>query len=101
MGGSQVLFGSRVAKREAEGTVHTKHQLTQTEPKALFGNGVGRRQLFNLFIYCLLELNMLCDYVTRGYGDHSPLTEMVAAYLGEQGRSDPGDGAVGTRSALS
>ena len=23
----RVLFGSRVAKREAEGTVHTKHQL--------------------------------------------------------------------------
>ena len=25
-------------------------------------------------IYRLLELNMLCDCVTRGYGDHSPLT---------------------------
>jgi hypothetical protein len=25
-------------------------------------------------IYCLLELNMLCDCVTRGCGDHSPLT---------------------------
>jgi hypothetical protein len=25
-------------------------------------------------IYCLLELNMLCLNVTRGYGDHSPLT---------------------------
>ena len=23
------------------------------------------------FIYCLLELDMPCDYVTRGYGDHS------------------------------
>ena len=25
------------------------------------------------YIYCLLELNMLCDCVTRGCGDHSPL----------------------------
>jgi hypothetical protein len=25
-------------------------------------------------IYCLLEFNMLCDCVTRGCGDHSPLT---------------------------
>jgi hypothetical protein len=27
-----------------------------------------------LFIYCLLELNMRCLNVMRGYGDHSPLT---------------------------
>ena len=25
-----------------------------------------------MMIYCLLELNMLCDCVTRGCGDHSP-----------------------------
>ena len=28
---------------------------------------------WNYMVYryeCLLELNMLCDYVTRGYGDH-------------------------------
>ena len=30
-------------------------------------------------IYYLLELNMLCDCVTRGCGDHSPLT--IAAIL--------------------
>jgi len=27
-----------------------------------------------VYLYCLLELNMLCDCVTRGYGAHSPLT---------------------------
>jgi hypothetical protein len=27
-----------------------------------------------MYMYCLLELNMLCDCVARGCGDHSPLT---------------------------
>jgi len=31
-------------------------------------------------IHCLLELNMLCKCVTRGCGDHSPLT--TASILG-------------------
>jgi len=36
-------------------------------------------------IYCLLELNMLCDCVTRGCGNHSPLT--TAAILEWRRRS--------------
>jgi len=27
-------------------------------------------------IYCLLQLNMLCDCVTRGCGDHSPVWKL-------------------------
>ena len=29
------------------------------------------------FFFVLLELIMLCDYITRGYGDHPPLTIVV------------------------
>ena len=29
------------------------------------------------FFLLLLELIMLCDYITRGYGDHPPLTIVV------------------------
>ena len=29
------------------------------------------------FFLRLLELIMLCDYITRGYGDHPPLTIVV------------------------
>ncbi len=43
-------------------------------------------------IYCLLELNMLCVCVTRGYGDHSRLT--TAAIVERQKRSAGGRAAV-------
>jgi hypothetical protein len=48
-------------------------------------------------IYCLLELNMLCDCVTRGCGDHSPLT--TAAILEWRRRSAWG-GAAAAREEL-
>ena len=43
-------------------------------------------------IYCLLELNMLWECVTRGYGDHSPLT--TAAIVEWRRRSAGGRAAV-------
>ena len=46
-------------------------------------------------IYCLLELNMLCDCVTRGCGDHSPLT--TAAILEWRRRSAWGGAAAARR----
>jgi len=48
-----------------------------------------------LGIYCLLELNMLCDCVTRGCGDHSPLT--TAAILEWRRRSAWGGAAAARR----
>ena len=104
-------FYSEVAlqKREAEGTVRTKHQLNlDPNPEGTqknlddrryggreeqriphVGGGAGAAQgvtghlralgdrtgsTVTSVVYCLLELNMLCDWVTRGCGDHSPLT---------------------------
>jgi len=50
-----------------------------------------RTRRHNENICCLLELIMLCDCVTRGCGDHSPL--MTAAIL-EWRRSSPWGGAL-------
>ena len=36
-----------------------------------------RQGLVFFFFLLLLELIMLCDYITRGYGDHPPLTIVV------------------------
>jgi len=50
---------------------------------------LGKETLKNLeetVIYCLLELDMLCDCVKRGGGDHSPLT--TASILRWRRRSD-------------
>jgi len=47
------------------------------------------------YIYCLLDLNMLCDCVTRGCGDHSPLT--TAAILEWRRRSSWGGAAAARR----
>jgi hypothetical protein len=33
-----------------------------------------------VLVYCLLELNMLCDCGTQGCGDHSPLTTYVLVW---------------------
>ena len=46
-------------------------------------------------IHCLLELNMPCDCVTRGCGDHSPLT--TAAILEWRRRSTWGGAAAARR----
>ena len=38
--------------------------------------------LYCLFFLILLELIMLCDYVTRGYDDHPPRLLLVRANIG-------------------
>ena len=61
----------------------------------LVGSTLSTFQLGTLVIYCLLELNMLCDCVTRGCGDHSPLT--TAAILEWRRRSAWGGAAAARR----
>ena len=65
-------------------------------------------------VYCLLELNMLCDCVTRGCGDHSPLTSAAilewrrrrawggaaAARRGQRGGVQVRPGSAGSKSLV-
>jgi len=82
-GGLRILDARRDGGREGEVVLHGGGgaAATQGELRHLHPLGdsprrslIAGRLLHFLRVYCLLELDMLCDCVTRGYGDHSPLT---------------------------
>ena len=88
-------LGDRTGSTVTNDGASVPEVLTPAKLESVLDGRCRRTKLVHSNIYCLLELNMLCDCVTRGCGDHSPLT--TAAILEWRRRSAWGGAAAARR----